>query len=479
MKIYQDNNHNDDNDNLLRVGNASYNHARVPSKIQTPSRRRDRSSQVRTPLSSIRNTCMNAGEYRNTSNDTNIQGGALKNNNEGKIQNNKLRSFGGSLLQKPALRIQQQQQQQLKQKQQPVRMIANVTKEDRRKSDINSTSAGISKSNNYKSPCPKKLQHLIERSSLSPTFGELLSRPATRLPARMDIAANDSNNIITKSDNIIKREEVNGSSFDRQRLFDNGEKVQKEKEEFENDNLIPVLTLGNFQETLWIDFGKNNVIGHVVSRTFRICAPFKQKIDKQSSYTFYLEKFPSRKGFDLTILKLECGKVMSSTTSSKTASISSNGTGFEISKDGFIDFSLTWIPQEEASSGSVNGSFNVADTIHLKLHPRGRMQIRIQGTVQRMNTGMKSTSVKSKNAKHMKCNSSVAKIEKGEVSTALLHHSTHSVQIYQLHKFIFWVRSSLSQNYRMQIEPKRLQMRTEVTFGRGFRLLNLFKEKLS
>lgn len=421
MKIYQDNNNSNNNDdNLLCLGNASYNHARVPSKIQTPSRRRDRSSQVRTPLSSIRNTCMNAGAgaCRNTSNDTNIQGGAFK-KNESKIQNNKLRSFGGSLLQKPALRIQQQQLHQ--QKQQPVRMITNVTTEDRRKSDIDSTGAGISKSNNYKSPCPKKLQHLIERSSLSPTFGELLSRPAARLPARLDIAANDSNNIITRSDNIIKREEGNGPSFDRQRLFDDGEKVQKEKEVLENDYLIPVLTLGNFQETLWIDFGKNNVIDHVVSRTFRICAPLKQKIDKQSSYTFYLEKFPCKKGFDLSILKFECGKVMSASTSSKTASISSNGTGFEISKDGFIDFSLTWIPQEEASSGSANGSLNVADTIHLKLHPRGRMQIRIQGTVQRMNNGMKSTSVKSRTAKYMKCKSSVTKVEKSEVSTAQLY----------------------------------------------------------
>jgi len=144
---------------------------------------------------------------------------------------------------------------------------------------------------------------------------------------------------------------------------------QEAKEEFKPE---PVLTLGNFQESIWINLGdeKSNVVGKTQSYFFRLVAPIDDNTfnldPTDNCYHVEVEKVPTKKGFLIQSYENHEG------CNNKNETRLSSGGKFviRVAKGCMVRCCISWTPTE---------SGGVREIIHLKL-PRGRMRITVQGS---------------------------------------------------------------------------------------------------
>ena len=177
---------------------------------------------------------------------------------------------------------------------------------------------------------------------------------------------------------------------------------------------LPVLSLGNFQESLWLDFGDEgrNVVGQVRSLSFLIEAPSSQcRSNSLGYYGVEFERIPFKKGFDLVVEtekapEVACGVSTNAsgnhtdegeehvTSFRKTAFGVGNGEASEKSNPTILNvrngerkkLTLSWTPTEAGG---------VSEAVHLKL-PRGRIRITARGKARNVKFGKEKKKKKEK-----------------------------------------------------------------------------------
>mmetsp|Transcript_14617 Transcript_14617/g.32227 ORF Transcript_14617/g.32227 Transcript_14617/m.32227 type:complete len:736 (-) Transcript_14617:5041-7248(-) len=120
------------------------------------------------------------------------------------------------------------------------------------------------------------------------------------------------------------------------------------------EQVVPILTLGNYQESIHIDFGEFNVVGRSISRVFRI---ERTKYCHNDATEVEVEFIPSRKGFSLmnnkskqeTFLKGSCIKIESGL---------------------FFEFNVNWIPVKMGG---------IREVLYFRPKKRGRLTVTLQG----------------------------------------------------------------------------------------------------
>jgi abnormal spindle-like microcephaly-associated protein len=138
----------------------------------------------------------------------------------------------------------------------------------------------------------------------------------------------------------------------------------------------PVLTLGNFQESIWLDFGDEgeNVVGKTRSYPFLVKAP--SSLDDVDAVTLVeVEKVPTKKGFLLQCYDNNCSSSNEGDGSSSSSQIMSGGRFvIKVTQGCSVRCALLWTPAE---------SGGMREVVHLKLF-RGRMRIMAQGSARDM-----------------------------------------------------------------------------------------------
>jgi hypothetical protein len=152
----------------------------------------------------------------------------------------------------------------------------------------------------------------------------------------------------------------------------------------------PLLSLGNFQESLWLDFGseQQNIVGKPRSLPFVLGV---RQSDPKPLYRVTVERVPTQKGFDL---HFEAGTSNCSGTEDDT-----DVTTLYIPKGGSHRFNVTWTPVEAGG---------VREVIYLKLQ-FGRVRVVVVGHAREVIVPKRRRKVV-RTAKHT-VNSSVKKIE--------------------------------------------------------------------
>ncbi len=134
---------------------------------------------------------------------------------------------------------------------------------------------------------------------------------------------------------------------------------------------LPVLQLGNFQESLWLDYGDDrlNTVGKSHSLSFVLQAQSQQSnngkatsADNDDYHILEIEKVPTKKGFTLTMGKCDVNEDEGVQTKSLTDP-------FFIKEGERQEMTLTWKP---TCAGGVR------ETIYLKMQ-RGRIRIIAHG----------------------------------------------------------------------------------------------------
>ncbi len=136
---------------------------------------------------------------------------------------------------------------------------------------------------------------------------------------------------------------------------------EDDQSDAEQQTSLPILDLGNFQESVWLDFGseKYNVVGKARSRSFVLRA---SSTNKEDYHTLEVEKVPSKKGFTMTRCNNSDADIGNQASKSLTGP-------FYIKKGDEETLTLTWTP-------TIPGG--VRETIYLKMQ-RGRIRIIAKG----------------------------------------------------------------------------------------------------
>ncbi len=126
---------------------------------------------------------------------------------------------------------------------------------------------------------------------------------------------------------------------------------------------IPLVTLGKFQESIYLDFGEHkNLVGETRSLPFMIYAPFSE--DNPAAYhSIDFERIPFKNGFNLHKMEhgMKINVIDKDSTEKSTLFVRSGETK---------QLLVSWTPKEAGG---------VRETIHLKLG-RGRIRIVAHGT---------------------------------------------------------------------------------------------------
>uniref|UniRef100_A0A7S4IHQ8 Calponin-homology (CH) domain-containing protein n=1 Tax=Odontella aurita TaxID=265563 RepID=A0A7S4IHQ8_9STRA len=170
----------------------------------------------------------------------------------------------------------------------------------------------------------------------------------------------------------------------------------------------PIVSLGHFSESLWLDFGDNNAVGKSRTLSFLLQAP--QSDEPEDYYSVEIEKVPFKKGFNLEVdrretdLDVEATALPNGDGGVETCSKSNIGiAAYEETDQGPV---IEKVPKTQAtvlrvrSGGSMRMNLiwtpaiagGVREVVHLKL-PRGRIRITAHGKA-RVMTDKSSASIR-------------------------------------------------------------------------------------